>query len=169
LARRRKRKSRRRQEGRRILECVPQYSIESGEDKPVTAARKFIHAQGILPPAVLLVKRNEHTTDRYFWAEKGLFGAQYVEENHFLFPSLRSLIDSKISEKKAVTATINTTSITGSNVTTVNNPTVNTALAGVGMNFAAVNSANNQVNTINIMMSSVPNNTTNISEYSYND
>ncbi len=169
MARRRKRKSRRRQEGRRILECVPQYSIESGEDKPVTAARKFIHAQGILPPAVLLVKRNEHTTDRYFWAEKGLFGAQYVEENHFLFPSLRSLIDSKINEKKAVTATINTTSITGSNVTTVNNPTVNTALAGVGMNFAAVNSANNQVNTINIMMSSVPNNTTNISEYSYND
>jgi hypothetical protein len=38
----------------------------------------------------LLVKRNEHTTDRYFWAEKGLFGAQYVEENHFLFPSLRT-------------------------------------------------------------------------------
>jgi hypothetical protein len=39
----------------------------------------------------LVVKRNEHTTDRYFWAEKGLFGAQYVEENHFLFPSLRDL------------------------------------------------------------------------------
>jgi Protein of unknown function (DUF3155) len=89
LARRRKRKSRRRQEGRRILECVPQYSIESGEDKPVTAARKFIQTEGIAPPALLLVKRNEHTTDRYFWAEKGLFGAQYVEENHFLFPSLR--------------------------------------------------------------------------------
>jgi hypothetical protein len=91
LARRRKRKSRRRQEGRRILEHVPQYSIESGEEKPVTAARKFIQAEGILPPALLLVKRNEHTTDRYFWAEKGLFGAQYVEENHFLFPSLRVL------------------------------------------------------------------------------
>lgn len=89
LARRRKRKSRRRQEGRRILENVPQYSIESGEDKPVTAARKFLKAEGITPPALVLVKRNEHTTDRYFWAEKGLFGAQYVEENHFLFPSLR--------------------------------------------------------------------------------
>ncbi|HIK30027.1 MAG TPA: DUF3155 domain-containing protein [Oscillatoriales cyanobacterium M59_W2019_021] len=89
MARRRKRKSRRRQEGRRILEHVPQYSIESGEDKPVTAARKYIKSEGILPPALLLVKRNEHTTDRYFWAEKGLFGAQYVEENHFLFPSLR--------------------------------------------------------------------------------
>jgi len=71
------------------LENVPQYSIECGEDKPVTAARKFIHSEGILPPALLLVKRNEHTTDRYFWAEKGLFGAQYVEENHFLFPSLK--------------------------------------------------------------------------------
>ena len=55
----------------------------------MTAARKFIHSEGIAPPALLLVKRNEHTTDRYFWAEKGLFGAQYVEENHFLFPSLK--------------------------------------------------------------------------------
>jgi hypothetical protein len=55
----------------------------------VTAARKFIHAHSIVPPALLLVRRNEHTTDRYFWAEKGLFGAQYVEENHFLFPSLK--------------------------------------------------------------------------------
>jgi len=72
---------------------VPQYSISSGEDKPVTAARKFIHAEGIIPPALLLVKRNEHTTDRYFWAEKGLFGAQYVEENHFLFPSLKQLVE----------------------------------------------------------------------------
>ncbi|HAX80111.1 MAG TPA: DUF3155 domain-containing protein, partial [Cyanobacteria bacterium UBA11372] len=44
MARRRKRKSRRRQEGRRILEHVPQYSIESGQDKPVPAARKFIQA-----------------------------------------------------------------------------------------------------------------------------
>jgi len=91
LARKRKRKSRRRQEGRKILELIPQYSIESGEDKPVTAARKYIQAIGISPPALLIVKRNEHTTDRYFWAEKGLFGAQYVEENHFPFPSLRDL------------------------------------------------------------------------------
>jgi hypothetical protein len=91
LARKRKRKSRRRQEGRKILELIPQYSIDSGEDKPVTAARNFIQSLGIQPPALLVVKRNEHTTDRYFWAEKGLFGAQYVEENHFLFPSLRDL------------------------------------------------------------------------------
>lgn len=171
MARRRKRKSRRRQEGRRILECVPQYSIESGEDKPVTAARKFIHAQGIVPPAVLLVKRNEHTTDRYFWAEKGLFGAQYVEENHFLFPSLRSLIESKISEKKAVTATINTTSINSPNITTVNNPAVSPVLTGVGMSFANTNSTNNAVNTVNTINIIMPNttNNTSISEYTFAD
>jgi hypothetical protein len=91
LARKRKRKSRRRLEGRKILDTIPQYSIESGDDKPVTAARKYIKSGGIAPPALLIVKRNEHTTDRYFWAEKGLFGAQYVEENHFLFPSLRAI------------------------------------------------------------------------------
>lgn len=91
MARKRKRKSRRRQEGRKILELVPQYKLESGEDKPVTAARKYISHRSIHPPAVLVVRRNEHTTDRFFWAEKGLFGAQYVEENHFLFPSLRTV------------------------------------------------------------------------------
>ena len=102
MARRRKRKSRRRLEGRRILECVPQYSIESGQEKPVTAARNFIQTEGIAPPALLLVKRNEHTTDRYFWAEKGLFGAQYVEENHFLFPSLRALLTEESEEEEEV-------------------------------------------------------------------
>lgn len=91
MARRRKRKSRRRLEGRKILEMIPQFSIDSGEEKPVNAARQFVHSQKVPPPALLLVRRNEHTIDRYFWAEKGLFGAQYVEENHFLFPSLRAL------------------------------------------------------------------------------
>ena len=106
MARKRKRKSRRRQEGRKILELVPQYSIESGEDKPVTAARKYIRTIGIKPPAVLIVKRNEHTTDRYFWAEKGLFGAQYVEENHFLFPSLREFQAQVTPTKTPVAASI---------------------------------------------------------------
>ena len=47
-----------------------------------------------MPPALLNVRRNEHTTDRFFWGEKGLFSAQYAEENHFLFPSLRIIVDS---------------------------------------------------------------------------
>lgn len=102
MARKRKRKSRRRQEGRKILELVPQYHIESGEEKPVTAARNYIGSEGIVPPALLVVKRNEHTTDRYFWAEKGLFGAQYVEENHFLFPSLQTIDIQEWDNAKAV-------------------------------------------------------------------
>ena len=102
MARKRKRKSRRRQEGRKILELVPHYNIESGEDKPVTAARKYIASENIMPPALLVVRRNEHTTDRYFWAEKGLFGAQYVEENHFLFPSLQSLEVQEPNQRKSI-------------------------------------------------------------------
>ena len=102
MARKRKRKSRRRQEGRKILELVPHYNIESGQEKPVTAARKYISSIGIVPPALLIVKRNEHTTDRYFWAEKGLFGAQYVEENHFLFPSLQSIEVQECDRGKAI-------------------------------------------------------------------
>lgn len=101
MVRRRKRKSRRRQEGRKILEHIPQFNLESGEEKSVTAARKYIHEQSIAPPALILVRRNEHTIDRFFWAEKGLFGAQYVEENHFLFPSLKSLLESEKAEKSS--------------------------------------------------------------------
>ncbi|GAB4211821.1 MAG: hypothetical protein OHK0012_05030 [Synechococcales cyanobacterium] len=104
MVRRRKRKSRRRQEGRKILEHVPQFNLDSGEEKPVTAARKFIQDQAIAPPALILVRRNEHTIDRFFWAEKGLFSAQYVEENHFLFPSLRSPTEEQPKEKIPVFA-----------------------------------------------------------------
>lgn len=99
LVRRRKRKSRRRQEGRRILEHIPQFNLDSGEEKSVTAARKYIKDREIEPPALILVRRNEHTIDRYFWAEKGLFGAQYVEENHFLFPSLKPPAEAVTAEK----------------------------------------------------------------------
>jgi hypothetical protein len=99
LVRKRKRKSRRRLEGRKILDLVPQYKLDSGEEKSVTAARRYIQENSIQPPALILVRRNEHTIDRFFWAEKGLFGAQYVEENHFLFPSLRSLLAKVAAEK----------------------------------------------------------------------
>jgi hypothetical protein len=59
----------------------------------VTAARRYIADGVLMPPALVNVRRNEHTTDRFFWGEKGLFSAQYAEENHFLFPSLRSIVD----------------------------------------------------------------------------
>ena len=99
MSKKRKRISRRRLAGQRVLAHVPTHRLETGEYKPVTAARRYIAEGGLVPPALLNVRRNEHTTDRFFWGEKGLFSAQYAEENHFLFPSLRTIVDS-IGEDK---------------------------------------------------------------------
>tara|TARA_Y100001968_G_C19381145_1_gene730395 strand:+ start:592 stop:960 length:369 start_codon:yes stop_codon:yes gene_type:complete len=93
MSKKRKRISRRRLAGQRVLSHVPIFHIGTGEYKPVTAARRFIAEEGLNSPAILNVRRNEHTTDRFFWGEKGLFSAQYAEENHFLFPSLRTIVD----------------------------------------------------------------------------
>ena len=93
MSKKRKRISRRRLAGQRVLAHVPTHNLETGDHKPVTAARRFIAEGNITAPALLNVRRNEHTTDRFFWGEKGLFSAQYAEENHFLFPSLRSIVD----------------------------------------------------------------------------
>jgi hypothetical protein len=93
MSKKRKRISRRRLAGQRVLAHVVTHNLETGEHKPVTAARRFIAEGAIVPPALLNVRRNEHTTDRFFWGEKGLFSAQYAEENHFLFPSLRAIVD----------------------------------------------------------------------------
>ena len=71
-----------------------QLEVGPGTFKPVTAARRYIAKSNLVPPALVNVRRNEHTTDRFFWGEKGLFSAQYAEENHFLFPSLRTIVDS---------------------------------------------------------------------------
>ena len=94
MSKKRKRISRRRLAGQRVLAHVSTHHLETGEYKPVTAARRYIAEAGLVPPALLNVRRNEHTTDRFFWGEKGLFSAQYAEENHFLFPSLRTIVDS---------------------------------------------------------------------------
>ena len=93
MSKKRKRISRRRLAGQRVLAHVPTHNLETGDHKPVTAARRFIAEGNITAPALLNVRRNEHTTDRFFWGEKGLFSAQYAEENHFLFPSLRAIVD----------------------------------------------------------------------------
>jgi len=74
------RKSRRRQEGRRILEHVAQYSIESGEDKPVTAARKFIIQAEVFYHQRYYSLNGMNTTDRYFWAEKDCLGLNTWKE-----------------------------------------------------------------------------------------
>ena len=93
MSKKRKRISRRRLAGQRVMAHVPIFHLETGQHKPVTAARRYIAEEGLESPAILNVRRNEHTTDRFFWGEKGLFSAQYAEENHFLFPSLRTIVD----------------------------------------------------------------------------
>ncbi len=93
MSKKRKRISRRRLAGQRVMAHVPTFHLETGEYKPVTAARRYIAETAITSPAVVNVRRNEHTTDRFFWGEKGLFSAQYAEENHFLFPSLRIIVE----------------------------------------------------------------------------
>ncbi len=92
MSKKRKRISRRRLAGQRVMSHVPIFHLGTGQHKPVTAARRFIAEEGLYAPAILNVRRNEHTTDRFFWGEKGLFSAQYAEENHFLFPSLRKFL-----------------------------------------------------------------------------
>ena len=94
MSKKRKRISRRRLAGQRVLAHVPTHTLDTGEHKPVTAARRYTATPTLVPPALVNVRRNEHTTDRFFWGEKGLFSAQYAEENHFLFPSLRTIVDS---------------------------------------------------------------------------
>ncbi len=93
MSKKRKRISRRRLAGQRVMAHVPTFHLETGEYKPVTAARRYIAETAINAPAIVNVRRNEHTTDRFFWGEKGLFSAQYAEENHFLFPSLRTIVE----------------------------------------------------------------------------
>ena len=93
MSKKRKRISRRRLAGQRVMAHVQTFHLETGEYKPVTAARRYIAETAINSPAVVNVRRNEHTTDRFFWGEKGLFSAQYAEENHFLFPSLRTIVE----------------------------------------------------------------------------
>ncbi len=93
MSKKRKRISRRRLAGQRVMAHVPTFHLETGEYKPVTAARRYIAEATINAPAIVNVRRNEHTTDRFFWGEKGLFSAQYAEENHFLFPSLRHIVE----------------------------------------------------------------------------
>ncbi|AGY60181.1 DUF3155 domain-containing protein [Gloeobacter kilaueensis] len=78
--------------GRHLLKQVPQFRISCCEDKPVTAARRFVQENQIVPPAVISVQRNQQAAERFFWSTRGLFGARYAEDHYFLFPSLVALV-----------------------------------------------------------------------------
>lgn len=70
MSKKRKRISRRRLAGQRVLAHVPTFNLETGAHKPVTAARRYIAETELMAPAILNVRRNEHTTDRFFWGRK---------------------------------------------------------------------------------------------------
>ena len=98
MSKKRKRISRRRLAGQRVLAHSQPITL-----KPVNTSRSqrlaVTSLKALWFPSSSERALNEHTTDRFFWGEKGLFSAQYAEENHFLFPSLRTIVDA-IGEDK---------------------------------------------------------------------
>ena len=58
MSKKRKRISRRRLSGQRVLAHVPTFNLDTGSHKPVTAARRFIAEELLVPPAILNVRRN---------------------------------------------------------------------------------------------------------------
>lgn len=84
---------RRQIQGRKVLEHVENHATDAEGLVPVTAARRFVAENGIQAPAIIAVKRNQFTTDHFFWAERGMFGLPYVEHNWVAFPCLHKIAD----------------------------------------------------------------------------
>lgn len=82
---------RRRLQGKRLISFVASFNIDGNGVVSVTAARRFVAENKVKAPAVINVKRNDYTIDRFFLAEKGMFGLIYVEFNWMLFPCLKKL------------------------------------------------------------------------------
>ena len=82
--------------GRRVLDRVaPPVKCTAGEYTPVTAARRFLAERGFFGGEHGLVQvRDQNKYYNFYWCEKGLFDVAYVEKFYFLFPSLRSIVDS---------------------------------------------------------------------------
>lgn len=97
-----KRASRRRAVGRELLRHLPTHEIDvTGKDiVPVTFARNFVRTNSIEAPAVILVKRTEFTTDRFYWSPKGMYSALYAEHNYVQFSCLSKLYDHLIATDK---------------------------------------------------------------------
>lgn len=77
--------------GKELMRCVPSYELKAGDLTPVTAARHYVANHGIKPPALLLVNRNEHTVDRFYWSIGGMYGAMYAEMNYLNFSCLSAM------------------------------------------------------------------------------
>ena len=91
MSKKRKRISRRRLAGQRVMAHVPIYHIETGKHKPVTAARRFIAENNLSAPSVFNVRRNEHTTDRFFGEKKDYLVLNMQKKIIFYFHLLKLL------------------------------------------------------------------------------
>ena len=100
MSRTRSRSGRNRLIGKELLRLVDSYEIENGDMLPVTAARKFITENKLRVPALISVKKNSITSERFLWAEEGVFGAVYVEFNWLLFPCLQKIYRENIDSIK---------------------------------------------------------------------
>ena len=66
MSKKRKRISRRRLAGQRVMSHVPIFHLGTGQHKPVTAARRFIAEEGLYAPAILMfVVTNTLLTDSF--------------------------------------------------------------------------------------------------------
>ena len=70
MSKKRKRISRRRLAGQRVMAHVPIYHIETGKHKPVTAARRFIAENGLSAPSVFNVKEMNIPQIGFFGVKK---------------------------------------------------------------------------------------------------
>ena len=79
--------------GREILKSIQHYKFDNtkGDLLPVTAARKFVRENKINGPAIIEVARNKFTIDKFYWCNKGMFSAAFVEVNHVNFEELRMI------------------------------------------------------------------------------
>lgn len=85
--------------GKELLRFLDSFEIESDGLIPVTAARKFIHANSLRIPCLICVNKTSISSDRFVWVEGGTFGALYAEFNWLLFPSLKKIYKDNMYDK----------------------------------------------------------------------
>lgn len=87
--------SRRRLEGRRVLQFAYTVVVQAPFEMPVTVnyARKYARDHSIKAPAVIKIKRVSGVVDSYFLGHKGMFSLDYAELHWMTFPSLRQIVD----------------------------------------------------------------------------
>lgn len=84
-----------------MLLNLPTYkTINEDQLVPVTAARKFVRENEIKGPALIEVRRNQFTVDRFYWCKKGMFSAAYAESNYSNFVELKEIANKLINKEK---------------------------------------------------------------------